>query len=78
MTVKRFIFDPFEYMPYESNPFPSLFRRGLNVTLSTDNPLLLVCPPLLHPPNHSILSSLSFASCFFFFFFLIFLFIICV
>eukprot|EP00026_Physarum_polycephalum_P000345 Phypoly_transcript_00345.p1 GENE.Phypoly_transcript_00345~~Phypoly_transcript_00345.p1 ORF type:complete len:1272 (-),score=156.56 Phypoly_transcript_00345:88-3903(-) len=29
------------YIPYESNPFPSLFRRGLNVTLSTDNPLLL-------------------------------------
>jgi len=29
------------YIAYEGNPFASLFRRGLNVTLSTDNPLLL-------------------------------------
>jgi len=29
------------YIAYEDNPFPALFRRGLNVTLSTDNPLLL-------------------------------------
>jgi len=29
------------YIQYEKNPFPQLFRRGLNVTLSTDNPLSL-------------------------------------
>ena len=26
---------------YDSNPFPSFFKRGLNVSLSTDDPLLI-------------------------------------
>eukprot|EP01004_Peranema_trichophorum_P004587 NODE_34_length_4758_cov_22.451996_g27_i0.p1 GENE.NODE_34_length_4758_cov_22.451996_g27_i0~~NODE_34_length_4758_cov_22.451996_g27_i0.p1 ORF type:complete len:1499 (-),score=303.88 NODE_34_length_4758_cov_22.451996_g27_i0:213-4709(-) len=27
------------FLPYNLNPFPSFFKRGLNVTLSTDDPL---------------------------------------
>ena len=27
------------YIAYEKNPFVSFFKRGLNVSLSTDNPL---------------------------------------
>lgn len=28
-------------MKYNLNPFPKLFHRGLNVTLSSDDPLIL-------------------------------------
>ncbi|ETO25728.1 AMP deaminase, partial [Reticulomyxa filosa] len=29
------------FIEYDKNPFPSFFQRGLNVTLSTDDPLLI-------------------------------------
>jgi AMP deaminase len=29
------------FLKYEKSPFPALFRRGLNVTLSTDDPLMI-------------------------------------
>ena len=28
------------FVKYNKNPFPEFFRKGLNVTLSTDNPLM--------------------------------------
>lgn len=28
-------------MVYEDNPFPKFFKRGLNVSLSTDDPLIM-------------------------------------
>ncbi len=29
------------FVEYEKNPFPKFFQRGLNVTLSTDDPLMI-------------------------------------
>ena len=29
------------FLQYQSNPFPKFFSRGLNVSLSTDDPLMI-------------------------------------
>jgi len=34
------------FLEYDKNPFPRFFQRGLNVTLSTDDPNIL--PKLLY------------------------------
>ncbi len=48
------------YCPYEKNPFVDYFKRGLNISLSTDNPVQLHISrdPLME--EYSIASKVSY------------------
>jgi adenosine deaminase len=51
------------FLTYERNPFPNFFRTGLNVSLSTDDPLQFHFTKVCFPPFLLTLLSRLAASC---------------